>query len=216
MLPVAHIEIGQQLLLAGFYQRDDFRLQREGLLDLRRAAPILDGLVQDICPCLRKNSPEMLQLRPDLDFNEPTLDVDDSVHRAITMAGLLTSIDHCRFLEDTKNERDDSVLFLDITYDDSASSDILKLAQTNAFALQFFYNGNRRFNPNARLQTQLAEFLHNNLLRLVKGSSEGVQGFNVGWERLAFPEPVSQSIHVTLTQLNAQSCSVARRLGDYS
>jgi len=129
----------------------------------------------------------MLQFSTDLYLNKSVIDVDDDVNRAIAVARPLTSIYHRGPRKYSNNEANDPILFRNVIYDDSASGDILKLAQTYAFALQLFYDRKGCLDPNTGLQTQIAQSLNDDLLRFVKGSPEDIQRFNVCGERLAFP-----------------------------
>ena len=59
--------------MTGFYESNDFRLRSEVPLNLRWAAAILDGLVEGIGGCFRKNRPEMLcEICPWLSLNGVT------------------------------------------------------------------------------------------------------------------------------------------------
>ena len=70
----------------------------------------------------------MLEGRTYLYLNKFRIHFDHNVHRSITMAVLLSSIYDSSIGNGFGNQRNYSVLFGDIIYDDSASGDVLKLA----------------------------------------------------------------------------------------
>jgi hypothetical protein len=133
----------------------------------------------------------MLQFGPDLHLNQSAADLDDQVNGAIAVAWPLTSIHYGCPGKDRTDEFNHPVLLRDVTDNDPASGDILKLAQTDALALQLLYDRNCGLDPNAGLQPQIAESLNDDLLSIVKRSPECIQRFNVFRQRFALSQAVS-------------------------